>query len=108
MLFGHAEKVALVIGFERTTWLHPQETIVKPIVHIGNKASQDQRSGLVSHLLHPLKRAHIHVLGKLSGFHAKASGKHFWKHYHIGGLTDLPYFFLKHGQIGSNVLPMKI
>ena len=108
MFFSHAEEVTLVIRFEGSAWLHPQQSIVVSIMHIGNKASKNQRPSLVGHLLHPLKCAHVHMLGQLASFHGEARSKHFGQHDHICGLAYLPDFLFKHGQISPNILPMKI
>ena len=97
MLIVHPEEMALVVSLEISAGFHPQEAVVKTLMHRADIASQDQRAGLVGHLAHPFKGPHVHVLGQLGSIHGKTSREHFWQNNHIGIAADLPYFLFKHG-----------
>src|SRR5690606_7604429 len=108
LFLGHPEEMALVVRAEISTGFHPQQSVIKPIPNIADKASQHERTGLIGHLPHPFCGAHIHHFRQTGSRHCKAGREHLREDDNIGGAANAPDFFLERGQVRPNILPVKI
>jgi hypothetical protein len=108
MFVGHTKKVTFIVSFENSTRLHPQETVIKPVVNFSDEAAHYKGAGPVCHHFHPFGGLHVHHLTELLCFHRKASGEHFRQDDHVGRLADARDPLFEHMQVRVDILPMGI